>query len=111
MNQLALDIGLSLKSAGQLAVTEGTPWAEAAILAMQRYVSQLEHGARFAIEDFRHWALSRGEIDPPHHPNAWGAITPKAESLGVIRWTGEYRPARSAATHAHPVRVYVRGEV
>lgn len=105
------NIGRALKLAGQHAVTEGQPWADAAIQAMRKFVSQMSEGGRFAIEDFRQWAMMGGEIDPPHHPNAWGAITPKAESLGVIRWTGEYRPARSAATHAHPVRVYVRGEV
>lgn len=110
MNQLALDIGYFLKAAGQHAVTEGQPWADTAIQAMRKFVAGMDEGARFAIEDFRQWAMMGGEIDPPHHPNAWGAITPKAESLGVIRWTGEYRPARSAATHAHPVRVYVRGE-
>jgi hypothetical protein len=27
----------------------------------------------------------------------------------LIAWTGEYRPAVSARTHAHPVRLYVRG--
>jgi len=102
--------GRALKLAGQQAVTEGRSWAEAAIQAMRNFVA-FHAAPRFAIEDFRRWALDGGIIDQPHHPNAWGAITPKAESLGVIRWTGEYRSARSAATHAHPVRVYVRGDV
>lgn len=103
------NIGRALKVAGQQAVTEGKPWAETAIQAMRNFVAF--HAAQmFAIEDFRRWALDGAVIDPPHHHNAWGAITSHAERLGLIRWTGKYRPARSAATHAHPVRVYVRGE-
>lgn len=101
--------GRALKLAGQQAVTEGQPWADAAIQAMRVFVAR-HAKPRFAIEDFRQWAMMGGEIDPPHHHNAWGAITSHAERLGLIRWTGKYRPARSAATHAHPVRVYVRGE-
>lgn len=59
----------------------------------------------FAFEDFRAWALENGLANPPHS-NAWGGIAQHAMHLGIIKFTGKYRPAVSPLTHGHCVRLY-----
>lgn len=110
MTQLSFDLGAALKRDGQRAAIEAAgDWADRAIAALRTFLANLEPGQAFAIEDFRQWAAVTGELDPPSHHNAWGALPRLAILEELIAWTGEYRPAVSARTHAHPVRLYVRG--
>ena len=105
MTQLSFDLGAALKRDGQRAVIEAAgDWSD-------RALASLEQDQAFAIEDFRRWAAVTGELDPPSHHNAWGALPRLAILEELIVWTGEYRPAVSARTHAHPVRLYVRRRV
>ena len=109
MNQLAL--GFAMKQAGQdAALNAAGVWRIDVIEALRRYLKGVAPGQCFAIEDFRAWALMHGEpaAEPSHH-NAWGSLPRIAIGEGLIRWTGDYRPAISARTHAHPVRLYVKG--
>lgn len=107
--QMALDIGQRLKREGQDAVIAANAgWADCALAALRVWLSLPLHDKTFAIEDFRRWALVDGGLDQPSHHNAWGGLPRLAVAAGLIVWTGEYRAATSAKTHAHPVRLYVR---
>lgn len=109
--QMALDIGQRLKRDGQDAVLSANAgWTDRALATLRVWLDLPEHDKTFAIEDFRRWAITDGGLDFPSHHNAWGGLPRLAVNAGLIVWTGEYRPATSAKTHAHPVRLYVRGE-
>ena len=75
MTQLSFDLGAALKRDGQRAAIEAAgEWADRAIAALRTFLANLEPGQAFAIEDFRQWAAITGELDPPSHHNAWGAL-------------------------------------
>jgi hypothetical protein len=74
------------------------------------FLQSLSPGEHFIGEAIRAYAIRHG-LDPPHHPNAWGAM-----AGSVLRgwlqagWIVEdgVENARSVATHAHR---YVRYQV
>lgn len=102
--------GASLKKAGQQLVleNESAEWRERALFLLRTYVAGLPVGARFAMEDARAY-MDQCELPAPHHKNCWGSLPAQAAAAGIpIRRTGEYRPAHSPKTHAHPVALYVK---
>lgn len=102
--------GNQLKEEGQALALEhaGAPWAERAMGLLRRFCGSAFARRPFAFEDFRAWATAQGLEDPPS-PNAWGGLPRIAIRDGLMHPTGEYRPARSPMTHAHPVRLYRSG--
>lgn len=108
--QLGLDLGTQLAHQGQAAVLAAAgDWADRAVIALRHYLSTLSDDAIFAIEDFRRWPDVHRYIDAPAHHNAWGALTNIAIRLEIIEPIGQTRPAQSARTHAHPVRLHRKG--
>lgn len=98
--------GQELKEAGQGLALEhaGADWQALALDHLQKFVAGRQEP--FAIEDFRAYALTRGLPHPVTH-KAWGAFPQLAARRGLIRSTEQYRKARSARTHAHPVLLWV----
>lgn len=100
--------GRELKEQGQLlALTNaGQEWTEQALSLLAAFLRD-EAGDVFRWEEFRAYALFHGLPHPPSH-NAWGPLATTACKRGMIVWTGEFDTARSARTHAHPVRLWRR---
>lgn len=101
--QLA-DAGIAL--AQQHADATVVAWSERIMGAFESWL--MLQDAAFAIEDFRAHIEARHPALVPPSPNAWGAVGRMAVNRGLVRFIG-YRPARSAATRNHPVRVFRRG--
>lgn len=100
--QLGLDLGTQLAHQGQAAVLAAAgDWADRAVIALRHYLSTLSDDAIFAIEDFRRWPDVHRYIDAP--------LTNIAIRLEIIEPIGQTRPAQSARTHAHPVRLHRKG--
>lgn len=100
--------GIERKRAGQDAALEAEKqeWVSRFIFLSKCYLTSLEPGARFAIEDLRANALACGH-PAPHSSNVWGSMPRVLINAGLpIEPTGEYRKARSPETHAHPVALY-----
>ena len=62
----------------------------------------------FRMEEFRHYVSEVGDSWLPKSHKVWGAFTVAMLREGVIQRAGYMRPAQSAATHGHWVRVYRR---
>jgi len=79
-------------------------WTIETIGALKLFCEDMKaEGTRtFVMENFRATQYKR----KPASPNVWGSISLIAARLGIIRWTGEYRNAKSPKTHAHPVKVW-----
>lgn len=82
----------------------GEGWAQHALVKLGEFIAA-EPGRLFPIESFRAWALPAGLSAPASH-YAWGALPALAIRAGLILWTGQYVPARSPKTHAHPVKLW-----
>lgn len=63
-------------------------------------------GDEITIEMFREWALTAKKLDEPASPNAWGSVPRVCRTLGLLKPTGQYRPAQSVATRGHPVAIW-----
>lgn len=61
----------------------------------------------FAMEEYRQHRDERGLEHPATH-HAWGALAQVAAKRHIIAFTGQYVPARSKRTHAHPVKLWRR---
>lgn len=48
------------------------------------------------------------EMPEPKSSNVWGAVVHHAQRRGLVQHTGRYVPARSPATHSHPVAVWTK---
>lgn len=85
---------------------EKAEWVERFIWLSKCYLTSLEPGALFAIEDLRAYAEAC-ELPAPHVPNVFGAMPRVLIKAGLpIRRTDKYRKASSPSTHAHPVALY-----
>ena len=95
---------LGMKRALDHADAETQNWTERTLCALEVFckVLKTQRVTTFVMEDFR---KVRSDALPAS-PNAWGAITNIASRRGIIRWTGEFRNAKSLKTHAHAVRVW-----
>ncbi len=80
-------------------------WSDRIMSAFESWL--LCQDTAFAIEDFRDFIKHRKPELMPPSSNAWGAVGRMASRRGLVEWIG-YRPARSAATRNHPVRVFRR---
>lgn len=100
--QLA-DTGIAL--AQDHADAEIVAWSDRIMAAFESWL--LCQDAAFAIEDFRDHIKRHQPCLMPPSPNAWGAVGRMAVRRGLVKFIG-YRPARSAATRNHPVRVFRR---
>lgn len=101
-HQLA-DIGIEQARAHAHAAVPD--WTDRILECLDVWAS--EQTRPFAMEDFREWVIyNRIDLIPPSH-QAWGALGRTAINRRVIKHMG-YRPARSALTRGHPVRVFVR---
>jgi hypothetical protein len=58
-------------------------------------------------EDLR-FRLVRDGLEPPHHHNAWGAVTRKALDRGLLKRTGKLRAMTGAKSHARRTEVYIK---
>lgn len=107
---LAAVSGEQRKRAGQDAALEAekAEWVNRFIFLSKCYLTSLEPGARFAIEDLRANALACGH-PTPHSSNVWGSMPRVLMNAGLpIEPTGEYRKAHSPATNGHPVAMYIK---
>ena len=79
-------------------------WIIDALSSLREYCYTIKRRGEceFVMENFRR---DHPLISPPS-PNAWGAFTNVAARLGIIRFTGKYRPAKSERTHGHVVKVW-----
>src|SRR5262245_51305074 len=62
----------------------------------------------FAAEDLR--PLITAIIGPPHHHNAWGALTKKLLDGEYIKPTGLHRAMRAKGSHARQTPLYLRSD-
>jgi hypothetical protein len=98
---------IGIERARQTAEAQCTNWTDR-IMAELRFWLAVHAPTEFAIEDFR---AHVEEYEPeliPASTNAWGSVALSGVRRGIIKNTGRRRPARSRATHAHQVPVYVR---
>lgn len=95
---------------GQRRVLDNTnaAWKERVLHELRVFCEMTRHqdSRQFAFEVFREWATKTRGLPEPFSHNVWGAISRLAVREGIMRWTGQYQPARSARTHAHPVKVW-----
>lgn len=101
--------GQKRKEIGQKRViaNEGKEWLERALSELRTFCSIMKtRKETFAFEQFRAWAVEFSGMPEPFHHNAWGAVPAHAVRAGLIEFTGQYRPAKSARTHGHPVKVW-----
>jgi hypothetical protein len=75
-------------------------WMDMAMLV----VKHLPHEWTGMGEDIRVIVCDR--IGPPHHQNAWGALTRMARDKQHIERTGEMRKPRDPSSHARMTQVY-----
>lgn len=101
---MSLPEGHRLKEAGiaQAYENERERWRAEVLTALERYCLHTEY---FAAEDFRLHYMTRGGTHPHTH-HVWSGILRAGQKSGWLEPTGEYAPAKSPATHAHPVRTY-----
>jgi hypothetical protein len=101
--------GQKLKESGQqLALfNAGQVWLDQTIENMKTFCKVRKEIGRpeFRFEEFRKVANERGWPLPSTH-KAWGSLPRVAVKHGLIRPTGRYAKATSAATHAHPVAIW-----
>lgn len=100
--------GADRKRAGMDAALEAekAEWVNRFVFLAKAYLTSLEDGAKFAVEDLRAAATSCGH-PAPHSSNVWGSIPRVLIASGLpMEPTGEYRKAHSPSTHAHPVALY-----
>ncbi len=101
--------GQRLKEHGQqLALfNAGQDWLDQTIENLKAFCKvRKELGQpEFRFEEFRAAAQERGWALPASH-KAWGSLPRVAAKRGLIRPTGRYAKATSAATHAHPVAIW-----
>lgn len=89
----------------------GDDWKHAALNKVREWAAgpgRRCKGGAFAFEDVRAWAIEQELAPPPDH-HAWGGIALAATRLGLIVFTGQYRPAAAPRTHGHCVRLYTVG--
>ena len=73
---------------------------------VRRYVLGLPRDAEFTGEDIRLAMEAAGEH--PHHHNAWGGITSRMVTSGLLVKTGEWRKMRGPRSNARSTPVYRR---
>ena len=101
MNQPALPLqpvaGEARKIEGieQVLANERREWRQR---ALARIVRLAEQHRTFTADEVRE---ACSDIEPPHHPNVWGAVMHKAIRAGIIRRTGELRRSTRKAAHSH----------
>ena len=104
MEQTILDFegGKTAKEAGieRASRGAGSDWIDQGVNSLVGY---LRKNGPAPIEQWRDWYLRNGGQAPVSH-KAWGALTNAAVKRGLIKPTGQYRPARSIKTHGHFVR-------
>jgi hypothetical protein len=104
--QAALDFSRDLAEQGmaQTLEAETAEWLAEALEALQVFASKPEW-SEFKLEDFRYWWLLNGGTEPHTH-HVFGALTNKAQRLGIIKFSGKFAPSVSPKTHGHWVRVW-----
>ncbi len=76
----------------------GDEWCAEALEAVRTCAATLES---FTSDDVRKFVA-----DPPE-PRAWGAVFRRAQSLGIVRATTEFRVVRErVSSHQRPMRVW-----
>lgn len=99
--------GSELKKQGQqLALFGAGPaWVADALAQLRAFCAtrKLAGATEFRFEEFREFAGANGLEEPTTH-KVWGSLPRIAVREKLIKATGNYVPARSRATHAHPVR-------
>lgn len=96
--------GESLRDQGIENVTRAK-WMESAIATFTHHCDELPE--YFIGEDIREVILSH--MEPPHHPNAWGALTLQLIKSNLIFETGRIVKMRSPSSHARRSPEYQLG--
>ncbi len=101
-----LELGLSLRDAGMDRVEESSGvWFKRALAAVPAALDGLPD--EFVAEDLRR--LLTRMVGPPHHPNAWGALTSRARKKNLFFSTGRWTQATDPRSHACTVPIYRKG--
>jgi hypothetical protein len=79
-------------------------WMEQALRFAELFVSRRE-GEDFTGEDIR-FCLENLGVDPPRHPNAYGALINCLVRRKVIVPTGRYVNPKDRSSHARKIQVY-----
>ena len=79
-------------------------WMGAALATFKRYQAELPDV--FTGEDVRELVVEHAF--PPHHPNAWGALTMTLVRRGLIEATGTFTKMKSPTSHARRTFEYRR---
>ena len=109
MSQMGFRYGRGAEEARDAALEQvadnAEPWTERAIryLTWLRATASLQHP--FTGEDMR-WYVD-AYVGPPHHHNAYGALTRIAIRRGLIRPTGQWTKMQSMRSHARQTPLYV----
>lgn len=85
-------------------------WVDRAVEALRDYVRQnaLGMSGQFTVEQARTWAENMG-LPKPTDGRAWGQVTRRAVSLGIIETTGGY--AKAASSNGSVKALYRRGSL
>jgi hypothetical protein len=78
----------------------GREWQDQAVAAARLFV-RLTRGAVFTMESLREWCAPR--IDECLELRAWGAVTRRLKSEGIIEPTGGYALANSSNRSPKPL--------
>lgn len=95
---------LAERGMAQTLEAERESWIEGVVAAL-RIFAALPEWREFKVEDFRAWYLAE-KLPQPHDHHCWGAITNRASSANVIRFTGRYTTSVSPKTRGHYVRIW-----
>jgi len=95
--------GEALRDAGIDAVLKGE-WKDSALAALKQWIAmKVSSGVReVTMEEFKmDWP-----IEPPHHVNAWGALTRTAALAGLLMPTDKSVRMSNPAAHARFSKVW-----
>lgn len=87
---------------GKISSGIGMKW----IILATKIIADLPSGWIGTSEDVRPMILDR--IGPPHHVNAWGALTLRVRRKGILIPTGKAYQAKRVARHANVIGEYRR---
>lgn len=80
------------------------PWMERALRMLPRVIPL---GIPFTSEQIR-LQLTEAGLEPPHHHNAWGALTMNAVRRGMLADTGQQGQMHTPKSHARRTPIWVR---
>lgn len=103
------DLGIE-RSARKAERVTAPGWVDRAAEAVREYAGVDFAGPdeKFTIEAARLWVERSKKLPAPPDGRAWGAVTRRCITLGIIEEAGGYAPA--ASSNGSPKRLYRRGK-